>query len=337
MAPRLIFGTATFGMDATDFQDADSVQNLLKVLRDIGIDYLDTAARYPPRRPGRSEELIGENRELSSGFKLDTKVYMNTQTNGSGDLRDKAVEESMQSSLQRLKRSQVNVLYAHRADPSTPLEEQITAFNRQIEQGRCAEWAVSNVPPAMLEQMLRICEERGLRKPSCFQGEYNVITRGMETRLMPILSAHGMRYNAFSTRLVSHILVELTRLMRPLAAGFLTGKLINNEHAGTRFADDNPLGKLVQNLFGAEDLHSALKTFQDEARSHNMTPLEVSVRWIAHHSALRNEDGIILGASKVEQIQENVKMIERGPLPGEVLKATERIWAAVNETRADII
>ena len=126
-------------------------------------------------------------------------------------------------------------------------------------------------------------------------------------------------------------------MIRPLAAGFLTGKLINNEHAGTRFADDNPLGKFAQKLFGAEDLHAAMKTFQDEAKSHDITPLEVSVRWIAHHSALRDEDGIILGASKVEQILDNVNIIEKGPLPGGVLKATERVWAAVKETRAEII
>ena len=49
----------------------------------------------------------------------------------------------------------------------------------------------------MLEEMLHICEEKGLRKPSCYQGEYNVITRGMETELMPLLRAHGLIYNAF--------------------------------------------------------------------------------------------------------------------------------------------
>lgn len=49
----------------------------------------------------------------------------------------------------------------------------------------------------MLEQMLRLCEERGLRKPSCYQGEYNLVTRGMEERLLPILHAHNMTYNAF--------------------------------------------------------------------------------------------------------------------------------------------
>ena len=68
-----------------------------------------------------------------------------------------------------------------------------------------------------------------------------------------------------------------------------------------------------------------------------MSPLEVAIRWIAHHSVLRDVDGIILGASKVDQIQETFQMIEKGPLPGEVLKATEGIWAAVKETREKII
>ena len=124
---------------------------------------------------------------------------------------------------------------------------------------------------------------------------------------------------------------------RPLAAGFLTGKLVNKEHAGTRFGDDNPLGKFAQKLLGAEDLHSAMRKFDTEARSHNMTPIEVAVRWIAHHSALRGEDGIIFGASKVEQIRETVAMIEKGPLPGEVLRTAEDLWSAVKGTRGEII
>ena len=58
-------------------------------------------------------------------------------------------------------------------------------------------WGVSNVAPEMLLQMLRICDEKGLQKPSCYQGDYNLITRGMETKLLPILRAHGIAYNAF--------------------------------------------------------------------------------------------------------------------------------------------
>ena len=107
MAPQLIFGTATLGMDLAEFQDAGSVRNLLEVLQNNGIDHLDTGARYPPMRPGKAEELIGDSIELSTGFTLDTKVYTNTQTDGSGDLEGKAVEQSIRSSLQRLKRSKV--------------------------------------------------------------------------------------------------------------------------------------------------------------------------------------------------------------------------------------
>lgn len=124
---------------------------------------------------------------------------------------------------------------------------------------------------------------------------------------------------------------------RPLASGFLTGKLVNNEHAGTRFGDDNPLGKFAQKIYGAEELHSAMKTFDVEVKLHKSTPLEVAIRWIAHHSALRDEDGIIVGASKAEQIQETVNMLRKGSLPVEILKATDRIWAAVKQSRGEII
>lgn len=126
-------------------------------------------------------------------------------------------------------------------------------------------------------------------------------------------------------------------LNRPLAAGFLTGKLINNDHVGTRFGDDNPLGEFARKLFGAEDLHSAMTSFGAEARSHNLTPVEVAIRWIAHHSSLKDEDGIILGASKIEQIRETVSMVKKGPLSGEILKTAEDLWGAVRGSRSEII
>lgn len=138
MAPQVIFGTASFGMDLTDFQDADSVKGLLSTLRDLGIQRLDTGARYPPLNPGKSETLIGEAKALSLNLVVDTKVYTNTQTDGSGDLTQEAMQRSVEGSLQRLQRQEgVNVLYAHRADPATPLEDQIQAFDEQIAQGHC--------------------------------------------------------------------------------------------------------------------------------------------------------------------------------------------------------
>ena len=107
MAPQLIFGTASFGMDLTNFQDPSSVSVLLKTLQDLGVKRLDSGARYPPMKPGRAEELIGATKELSDGFTVDSKVYTSTQTDGSGDLTVEAVEKSVQASLQRLQSSGV--------------------------------------------------------------------------------------------------------------------------------------------------------------------------------------------------------------------------------------
>ena len=104
MAPQLIFGTATFGMDLTEFQDPSSVQALLKHLQELGVHRLDSGARYPPMNPGRAEELIGETKEFSEGFTIDTKVYTDTTKDGSGDLTGEAIEKSVRASLQRLKR-----------------------------------------------------------------------------------------------------------------------------------------------------------------------------------------------------------------------------------------
>jgi aflatoxin B1 aldehyde reductase len=117
----------------------------------------------------------------------------------------------------------------------------------------------------------------------------------------------------------------------------LTSKFINNQHAGTRFSDDNPLGKFAQKLFGADDLLNAMTTFDAEAKAKNLTTIEIAIRWIIYHSALRDEDGVILGASKAAQISEVVTMINKGPLPEEVLKITERLWLAVMGTRREII
>ncbi|ROV88403.1 hypothetical protein VPNG_10297 [Cytospora leucostoma] len=348
MSPQLIYGTATFGMDLTEFQDAEAAKSMLKVVQSLGINRLDTAPRYPPLKPGRAEELLGEAAEVGSAFIIDTKVYTDTRTDGSGDLSRDSIRESVRGSLARLKRPQgVNVLYSHRADPETPLEEQVRNFNEQIAEGHCKAWGVSNTPPAALEEILRICEEKNWQKPTVYQGDYNLVTRGMETKLLPTLRAHGISFVAF--RFVEIALYgwrspnirELADrnilITRALAAGFLTGKLVNNQQQGTRLADDNPLGKAVQKVFGAEELHQAMKTFDTAVKKHSLSSLEVAIRWAAHHSALGSEDAIILGASKESQLIESVSLIRKGPLPSIVLALVEDLWAAVQQTRGNVL
>lgn len=106
MAPQLIFGTATFGMDMTAFQDAEAVTPLLEMLKTLGVSRLDTAARYPPFNPGRAEQLVGEGQFIAAGFDVDTKVYTDTKTDASGDLSHESIEKSVSTSLDRIRASE---------------------------------------------------------------------------------------------------------------------------------------------------------------------------------------------------------------------------------------
>lgn len=107
MAPQIIFGTASFGMPSTNFQDEPGVREVLQTLRDLGVGRLDSGARYPPPKPGRSEQLIGETSDLSQHFLVDTKVYTDTARDGSGDLTIEAIASSASNSLERLRQSDV--------------------------------------------------------------------------------------------------------------------------------------------------------------------------------------------------------------------------------------
>ena len=104
--PTLIYGTATFGMDLTGFQTTHEVEKMLQALKKVGITHLDTAARYPPLNPGRSEQLLGEAAELTHTFVIDTKIKADL-SDTSGSLAKEAMEKSVNESFDRLKLQKV--------------------------------------------------------------------------------------------------------------------------------------------------------------------------------------------------------------------------------------
>lgn len=103
MSPKLIFGAASFGMN---FVSPEEVQEVLDFLKQNNIIHLDTAGRYPPNSPGRSEELIGETKAASQGFTIDTKI-LTQGLNQHGHMEHSAVEQSLETSLCRMGVDQV--------------------------------------------------------------------------------------------------------------------------------------------------------------------------------------------------------------------------------------
>lgn len=129
--PNTIFGCALLGIN---FNTPKQVQELLDQLKALGIDRLDTAARYSPSNPCSSERLLGDVRAAEQGFIIDTKI--DTGGDGSETLTAAAINKSMSESVSRLKMDKIHTLYFHRPDPQTPIVEQAAEIHRQYLEGR---------------------------------------------------------------------------------------------------------------------------------------------------------------------------------------------------------
>ena len=116
----------------------------------------------------------------------------------------------------------------------------------------------------------------------------------------------------------------------PLAGGFLTGKVaLGHDITGTRFEPNNKMGAWHRDLYDKAVMHDAVKNLQKGIEPLGLTLPEVSLRWLAYHSALGQNDGIIFGASKTAQLESNLKDLAKGPLEQEVVEMMEETWVAV--------
>lgn len=135
--PETLFGGRSIG---TTLTTASEVQKVLDQLKEFHIDHIDTAASWPNTRPGRSEALLGEVQALEQGFNVDTRIDSTTKSSsvprGARTLTGPAIERSLEKSLDHLRTKKVNVLYLHRQDQSTPIDQQAAAIHEQYLEGR---------------------------------------------------------------------------------------------------------------------------------------------------------------------------------------------------------
>jgi aflatoxin B1 aldehyde reductase len=112
--PKSIFGAALLGMS---FDDAETVTEVLNILKDCGVTQIDTAPRYPPFEPGKSEDLLGEAQAVSKGFLIDSKVL--AKPGGGGELETESLTNSIANTLTRLGSKQVSSFFAFSLGTST--------------------------------------------------------------------------------------------------------------------------------------------------------------------------------------------------------------------------
>ena len=306
MAPSILFGCASIG---GKFTTLESVQSLLKTLSSLNITHLDTAARYGANSSGdstvggigQSEILLGQANVAQHGFTIDSKILV--LGNGEPEVTAEKVEASTLMTLQRLKVFKVHTLYIHAPDPLTSLAEQAAAMNAQYRAGRMEKLGISNFSTEMLRDFIRICKEKGHVLPSVYQGQYNLLNREKEETLFPLLRQEGIRFVAYS----------------PLASGFLT------------VGEGKKGNALLDKMYGDERIGIAVENFKRTLRPLGVSATEAALRWIVYHSTLRDEDAVILGASREEQVVDSMEIVKRGPLEEEVVKAVEQVWEAVRQ------
>ena len=139
---------------------------------------------------------------------------------------------------------------------------------------------------------------------------YNLIIRESEKKLIPLLRKHGIAFHAWQS----------------LAAGFLSGKATTGSGVeGTRYDAAHPFSPFVRKKYDRPEYHAAVGKLLDAIEPHGIAATDAALRWMCYHSALGSGDGIILGASKLEQVRRNAEAVERGPLPEDVVTAIEEI------------
>lgn len=325
--PDIVFGAGGIGGSGAQWfthtwSTLEQVSSLLEVLSEYKLNILDSAAAYPPGNPLETNRLLGLSKAASKGFTIDTKIFSSGGRDGS--LTRSNIEVSVEKDLELLGVDKVRCLYAHAPDYVTPLEETAAAFDEQYRNGRCEMLGVSNFPEDMLREYLEICDRHGYEKPSIFQGQYNALFRFPESEVLQICRSHNVKYYAYS----------------PLAGGFLTGKTTkarekeSSADGGTpqslqrtRWSKESPM-RVYVDLFDQPAVHTAMRKFMNLCADQTppLNPGDVSLRWLAYHSALGHGDGIIVGASKISQIEDSVKAISAGPLSDELRQVVEDLW-----------
>lgn len=123
----------------------------------------------------------------------------------------------------------------------------------------------------------------------------------------------------------------------PLAGGLFSGKIKSANVPGEgRYSNTAKSGELYRKRYFKDATFDALRLIEPVAQKHNLTMLEIALRWCTHHSALKiqngGRDGVIIGVSSLEQLQSNLKDLEKGPLPEDVIKALDDAWMLTKPT-----
>jgi aryl-alcohol dehydrogenase-like predicted oxidoreductase len=263
----------------------------VKAALDAGITTFDTADVYAI---GAAEEVMGRALKgvRRDSIEIFTKVYWPTGPNPNNrGLSRKHIVESLNASLQRLGTDHVDLLQAHRFDYEAPLEETLRAFDDLVRQGKVHYIGVSEWTAEQIQSALRIADDMGLDRIVSNQPQYSLLWRVIETEVVPLCAKEGIGQIVWS----------------PLAQGVLTGKYLPGTPPpeGSRATAKDGAGYIGWLL--RDEVLGPVQQFAALARQAGHTPATVALAWVLQNE---NVSTAILGATRPEQVTENVKALD---------------------------
>ena len=290
---ELSFGSwVTYGNQV----DTRAARELMAAAFDAGVNFFDNAEIYAK---GDSETIMGKVlKELGwprIRYVVSTKFYwgMRTCANDNNTLNRKYLLDAIDGSLRRLQLDFVDLVYCHRADPTTPIEETVWAMHDIIERGKALYWGTSEWSADEIRAAWDIADRRNLHKPVMEQPQYNLF--------------HRRRVEQEYARLYEDIGLGLTT-WSPLASGLLSGKYQKGIPPGSR-------GALESYAFLREGLTDPAKNavvgrLDEVARDLGCTLAQLALAWCVKNPRVST---VITGATRVEQVTENMKALEVVP------------------------
>lgn len=301
---KQILGTMTFG----DQVDKDSARALIQQFTEAGNYELDTAYAYCD---GRTEEMLGSLLPPPARDKL----YIASKVNPWNDdgLKPAQVKKQMAETLQRLGTDRVDLLYLHSPDLDTPVTQTLESCFELFQQEKFNHFGLSNFASWQVAEVVEICRHNGWMQPTVYQGMYNALTRDVERELFPCLRNYGIRFYAYN----------------PLAGGMLTGKHLDMDDIPDRGRFNAERGYLDR--YWKQDYFNVLQELQTACKKFDLKPVEVALSWLVNHSLLNDElgDGIILGASRLEHLAQNMSACDHAPLDQSILDILDRGWEII--------
>ncbi|KAE9452942.1 hypothetical protein C3L33_15153, partial [Rhododendron williamsianum] len=275
--------------------DVKEAKTLLQTCRDHGVNFFDNAEVYAN---GRAEEIMGQAiRELGwkrSDIVISTKIFWGGAGPNDKGLSRKHIVEGTKASLKRLEMEYVDVIYCHRPDVSTPIEETVRAMNWVIDNGWAFYWGTSEWSAQQITEAWGVAERLDLVGPV------------VESEYLPLYTNYGIGLTTWS----------------PLASGVLTGKYVGGIiPPDSRFSLENY--KNLANRSLVDDVQKKVKGLKPIAEELGVPLSQLAIAWCATNP---NVSSVITGATKEYQIQENMKAIDVIPkLTPDVLEKIEAV------------